>query len=268
MTTSDSTTFTGRKAMQRAAAVWFALTLLGQGLFVAFILAFYYPSTLSGDAAAWNRKPLIEGYVAGDTAGNFGFAVHVMLAAAMFAAGWLQLIPSIRTKAPQIHRWSGRLFIALALVLALGGLGLVWLRGTWLTLTGAISISLNAVLIVASAVLAWRTALARDFAAHRRWALRCFILCGGVWFMRIGYVGWGASTGGLGIAKGMSGPFDLVWGFGCYLLPLGLLEAWLRAERSKTERSRYLAAAMAVLCGLVVAATSALAWIAMWSPYL
>ena len=51
-------------------------------------------------------------------------------------------------------------------------------------------------------------------------------------------------------------------------LPLGLLEVWLRAERSKTERSRYLAAAMAVLCGLVVAATSALAWIAMWSPYL
>ena len=268
MTTPASPKPRGRKAMQRAAAFWFATTLLGQGLFVAFILGFYYPSTLTGHGEAWNAKPLIDGYIAGDTAGNFGFAVHVMLAALMFASGWMQLLPAVRARAPRLHRWSGRLFMVLAIVLALGGLALVWLRGTWLTLTGASSISLNAVLILASAAQAWRTALAGNFASHRRWALRCFILCSGVWFMRIGYVGWGASTGGLGIAKGMSGPFDLIWGFGCYLLPLGLLELWFAAERGQSAGGRYLAAGLAVTSGLLVASTSALAWIAMWSPYL
>lgn len=34
--------------------------------------------------------------------------------------------------------------------------------------------------------LAWRSALARDFAIHRRHALRAWLLVNGVWFLRIG----------------------------------------------------------------------------------
>ena len=55
---------------------------MGQLLFVAFIVLFYYSSIFSGNLAAWNTKPLITGYVAGDSTGNGQFALHVLAAAA------------------------------------------------------------------------------------------------------------------------------------------------------------------------------------------
>ena len=88
-----------RKALNGAAVTWFFSTMLGQGAFLLFILLFYYPSSLSGDFAAWDRKPNIEGYLAGDMAGNIMFAFHVLAAAVMTAGGLFQLVPAIRQKA-------------------------------------------------------------------------------------------------------------------------------------------------------------------------
>ena len=62
----------------RAATFCYLSIAAGQLLFTAFILLFYYPSSLSGDFAAWNSKPLIKGFVAGDTGGNLFFAAHVL----------------------------------------------------------------------------------------------------------------------------------------------------------------------------------------------
>ena len=43
----------------------------------------------------------------------------------------------IRSRWPAVHRWNGRLYLLSALGLALGGLWLTWVRGTWLNLIGA-----------------------------------------------------------------------------------------------------------------------------------
>ena len=67
--------------LARAATFCFLSIAAGQLLFTAFIFAFYYPSSLSGDFAAWNSKPLIKGFVAGDASGNLFFAAHVLMAA-------------------------------------------------------------------------------------------------------------------------------------------------------------------------------------------
>jgi hypothetical protein len=255
-----------RRQIDRAVRGWFAATALGQLLFVAFIGLFYYTSVLRGDFAAWNAKPLITGHVAGDTLGNRQFALHVLAAAAMTLAGLVQLVPAVRSRWPRLHRWSGRVFLALAALLALGGLWLVWVRGTYLTLTGAIAISMDAGLILWFGAMAWRTALKRNFAAHRRWALRTFIVSSGVWFMRVGYMVWGLATGGAGIGPRMTGPFDLFWGFGAHLLPLAVLELYLRAERSTPGAQRAMAGAL-WLASLAILAGSLGAWFAMWWPY-
>jgi hypothetical protein len=256
-----------RRQLNLAIRGWFGATLLGQLLFAAFILLYYYPSTLSGDYSAWNNKPLITGYVASDAAGNRQFAVHVLAAAALTLSGLLQLVPAVRSRWPRLHRWSGRLFLTSALVLALGGLWLVWARGTYLTLTGAFAISLDGALIVAFSLLAWFHARQRNFAQHRRWALRAFIVASGVWFMRVGYMAWGITTRGAGIAKGMSGPFDLFWGFATYLLPLAVLELYLRAERG-VPRAQYAMAAGLWLASLAILGGSAAAWMMIWWPFL
>ena len=62
-------------ALRSAARLWFVMAVIGQWFFLYYLLAFYGPSTLTGDFQAWTRNRLLfKGYVAGDTAGNLAFA--------------------------------------------------------------------------------------------------------------------------------------------------------------------------------------------------
>ena len=257
----------GRAALRHAATFWFVMTAIGQGAFVAFILAFYYSRTLAGDLSRWNEKPLIQGYVAGDGAGNAGFAVHVILAALVTAAGLVQLVPQIRARWPRFHRWSGRTFLVCSLFLAAGGLALVWVRGTYLNLPGALAISLDAVLIIVFGTLAWADALRGRFVSHRRWALRAFMVVSAVWFMRIGYGSWGLATGGVGIGQAMDGPFDYFLAFGCYLVPLAILELYLWAEARGTGGQRVAVATLVATGGAMTGLGTMAAVLGMWLPY-
>lgn len=256
-----------RRHLSYAVRGWFAATALGQLLFIAFILLFYYASILSGNMAGWNEKPIVTGYVAGDEVGNSLFAVHVVAAALMTFAGLIQLVPQIRARWPRIHRWSGRIFLTFALLLSVGGLWLTWVRESYLTVTGAVAITLDALLIIWFGTMAWRTAMQRNFAAHRRWALRTFIVASGVWFMRIGYMVWGITTGGAGIERGMSGPFDLFWAFATHLLPLLILEIYFVAERGRSAVQHVMAGVLWLGAVLILLGSGG-AWMIMWSPHI
>ncbi|MFZ8531235.1 hypothetical protein ACO1NH_13755, partial [Staphylococcus aureus] len=63
-------------------------------------------------------------------------------------------------------------------------------KGTVGDLGQHLGMSLNALLIVGFAILAWQAARTRDFPAHRRWALRLFLAVNGVWFFRVGLMLW------------------------------------------------------------------------------
>lgn len=254
-------------ALNRAAALWYLMAALGQMAFLLFILLFYYPSVLSGNFAAWDTKPNIDGFIAGDSGGNIMFALHVLAAAVLTAGGLLQLLPALRQKYPKAHRWNGRLFMVTALTLALGGLWLVWGRGTYLNLVGAFGISFNALLIISFAFMAWRTARNNKFAEHRRWALRLFVVANAVWFMRLGYMIWGIGSGGAGIGDAMDGPFDYFLAFGNSLVPLAVMETYLRVQAGSSDRARALMAAGLISCALLTIGGSGAAWMVMWGPY-
>jgi Predicted membrane protein (DUF2306) len=257
-----------RKALNGAATIWYFATVLGQAAFVLFILLFYYPSSLSGNFAAWDKKPNIEGYLAGDTVGNIMFAFHVLVAAVMTVGGLFQLVPSIRQKWPKLHRWNGRIFMITALSLAFGGLWLVWGRGTYLNLTGGFGVSFSGLLIIGFSIMAWRSAVNNSFAEHRRWALRLFVVVSAVWYMRLGYMIWGIGAGGIGIGDNMDGPYDYFLAFGNSLVPLAIMEGYLRVKDSKSNSAHYLYAGGLVVCALLTLGGSAGAWMAMWGPYI
>jgi hypothetical protein len=93
------------------------------------------------------------------------------LSVEMAFGGAIQLIPQIRTRAASVHRSNGRLFLLTALGLSVSGLYMEWVRGARVNMVNAVATSLNGVLIIAFAALAWRSAGARDISGHRRWAL-------------------------------------------------------------------------------------------------
>lgn len=239
----------GSGVLDAATKVWLAVTIVGQGVFLYYILGFYAGPTLSGNFEAWTRQTmLLRGYVAGDTVGNLAFAAHVMLAAIIVSAGTLQFFPQIRARAPWLHRWNGRVFLSAAMLASLAGLYMTWLRGAVVGgMTGALSITLNAVLVLTFAGLAWRAAAGRDIGSHRRWAMRAFMVTNGVFFLRLIFPAWVLITR----APPSALLFDL-FSFGSYLAPLAVLEIYLRA-RDGGATGRYGAAALLFACAAYMA---------------
>ena len=238
------------KALAGAARLWFVAALIGQWAFFYYILRFYGPSTASGDFEGWNRnRNLFTGYVAGDIAGNLFFAAHALLAGITSFGGVLQLVPQIRVRLPGFHRWNGRLFLGAALIVSGAGLYMVWVRGSVPNLLGGIATTLNAVLIIGFALIAWRLAWQRRIAAHRRWALRAYLVANAQWFTRIGFFAWLIlMQGPVGLTDDFDGPFNYVISFGCYLVPLAVLELYLRARDRAGPRGR-----LAMAAGLMAA---------------
>ncbi len=255
-------------ALKLAAQFWFLVAVAGQWIFVLYVALVYGRSAMQGDFAAWN-KVLPNGHVPGDTIGNVAIGVHLLLAVVIMAGGPLQLVPWIRRRFPVFHRWTGRVYIPAVVLTALAGLFMVWGRPITSGLSiQAFGISLDAVLIVVFAALALRHALARNLKTHRQWALRLFMVVNGVWFFRVGLMFWIAVNGGpAGFdPKTFTGPFLDVWSFGDYLLPLAVLELYLRTKESAGTRARFAMAATLILLTLAMGAGIVVATVGMWLP--
>lgn len=250
-----------------SARAWFLAALAGQWLFAAYILWVLVRPMLAGDGAAVNRITFITGHVAGDTLGNATLVGHLLAAALLNLVGLLQLVPWLRRRCPAWHRWAGRAFMAMALFASVSGLWLTWGRGARLGNVSALAISLNGLLILLAVVVAWRLARQRRFDAHRRWAIRAFLLVSGVWALRLGLMAWIlVNQGPRGNTERLDGTFDSIWVFGCYLLPLAVAELYFRAERAGPARQRATAAVLAA--GAALTALGAFgAFTAMWEPH-
>jgi len=257
------------RALRWAGVAWFTVAAIGQAAFIYFILAYYGSRTLSGQYERWNDKGLITGHVAGDVAGNTVFAVHVLLASVVTLGGLIQLVPALRRRFPKLHRWTGRTFLVIACFMALSGVWLAVVRGAYLSVISAVAILINAGLILAFAALAWREALKRRFESHRLWAMRTFMVVSGVWFLRVGIMGWLLlNRGPVGMTKTMSGPADVVLTFGSYLIPLAVLELYFAAQRSRGPALKLLAAAVVALATLFTATGVFGTITLMWLPEL
>lgn len=255
------------RALPWAARAWFSVALLGQWTFAVYIARVLVWPLAFGDPAAVNRTGLITGHVPGDISGNAALLGHVLCALVLNLLGLLQFVPQLRQRWPGWHRTAGRSFMVLALAGAISGLYLTWGRGSRLGDLSAIAISLNGVLIVIAVAMAWRLARQRRFAEHRRWAIRAFLLVSGVWTLRLGLMAWIIlNRGPRGMTARLDGPFDSVWVFGCYLLPLAIAELYFRAERAGSGAQQAVAALLLAGAGLTaLGGFGALKF--MWAPH-
>jgi hypothetical protein len=245
---------------------WFAVMLAGQLMFAAYITMLYGVAAVRGDLAAWNSV-MPRAYVAGATAGNVATALHLAGAAFIMLSGALQLLPGLRARAPSVHRWNGRLYLVAAIGASLTGVYLVWWRGTVGDVVQHLGTTFNGGLILLCAAMALWRIRSGDVAAHRRWALRLFLTVSGVLFFRIGLMFWLALHGRpVGFDPGtFTGPVLSFLAFAQTVLPLALLELYLRCARAGAAARLVMAA---VLAGLTLALVIgiAVATLAMWLP--
>ncbi|MEL6655426.1 MAG: DUF2306 domain-containing protein [Bacteroidota bacterium] len=229
------------KRFQQITRLLFYLGMAGQWLFAYYIVAFYGGVVMNGTYEKVNEQ-LPHGIIEGDTMGNMMLAMHLGLAAIITFGGPLQFFPSLRKRFPKFHRWNGRIFYFTAFLVTLAGLYMIITRPPHGGATGFLGNALNATLILWFGTMAWRTAMQKDFVAHRKWAIRAFLMVSGVWFFRVGYGLWILLTAFKmpGTTANLDGPFDIFLSFGHSLVPLliGEYYLWARAHDSPQVKKR------------------------------
>jgi uncharacterized membrane protein len=227
-----------------AAAFWFVVVVLGELIFATAVASFYGLAAARGNWHQWN-KFMSHGYTPGRPMANLVVAIHLASAVIILLSGALQLTPLLRRRAPLFHRWNGRVYMVTAFTVSLAGLYMMWFRGTPGDLSQHLGQSLDAVLIMLCSVLALRYALLRDFRTHRRWALRLFIVVSASLFIRAGiFLSLVLNHGPFGFnADTFTGPFLTFISFGQYLVPLAVLEIYLRVQDRAGAFGRFAMAA-------------------------
>lgn len=267
--TAASTVRIAAQWMRRSTALWLTVAVAGQLLFGVYVLRFYGGAAWRGDFAQWSAV-MPRGWVPGDHGGNTAVAVHLLVALVICVGGLTQLVPIIRRRAPGVHRWMGRAFVTSAVLGATSGFWLQWVRGGTSSLPQRLGTTTNGLVILVCALLAWRSIRRRDMSTHRRWALRLFLASNGVWFFRIGLmftllafgrpVGFDPET--------FRGPLLVGLAWAETIVPLGLLELWLRSERAATALPRWAMSVLLVLLSVGTGMGVTGAATMLWLPHL
>ncbi|MDB5972275.1 MAG: hypothetical protein JWQ90_4725 [Hydrocarboniphaga sp.] len=256
-------------ALNAAATLWFVVAVFGQWVFAAYVAVFYGRAAVQGEFETWN-KVMPAGYISGHTMHNLILALHLTFVVVILFGGALQLTPAVRRLWPRFHRWNGRVYLFSALLLSVGGLYMVWTRNTGGDVWQHLSTSINALLIIGCGAMALRYALARNSDLHRRWALRLFLVVGGVWFFRIGLMFWIlVNRGPVGFdPHTFRGPALTIIAYSQYLVPLAVLELYFHARDRAGPRGRVAMASALVVLTLMTATGIFAASMMMWLPRL
>ncbi|WP_420386306.1 DUF2306 domain-containing protein [Roseivirga sp.] len=254
--------------LNRSVEAWFVIATIGIWIFAYYVIAFYVGSGMQGNWEQWNDV-LPHGYIKGDGLNNVSMAIHIFLAAVVLVGGPLQFIDTVRRRAPRFHRYNGRLYVVMAFLISLGGLFIIFYKGSVGGTIGNISMSINTFLILLAAFYTLRFALQDKFRQHRQWAIRLFLFMGGVWFFRIGLMFWLFIFGGKPVGFDMEtfrGPFLTVLGFSQYLIPLVVAELYFYAETKGSTKSKNAFAILMIILSLITAIGVFAATTGLWLP--
>lgn len=106
---------------------------------------------------------------------RLGIYAHVFAAAVALTLGPFQFLAALRARYPGLHRWSGRLYLGVGVLI--GGLaGLYMAAHAFGGLPARLGFAGLALGWLYTGWRAYRAIRARDIAAHRRWMVRNFAL--------------------------------------------------------------------------------------------
>ncbi len=255
-----------KKMLEMSAKFWFMVMAIGQWIFVTYVIVHYGIKGLSIGLEAFKNPVSTGGYIPGDTVGNLILVLHVLVAIVIFGGGPLQLIPQFRAQFPKFHRWNGRAYMLTSVLICLAGFYLIWFREAVGEPIQHVGTTISGVLAIIFACVAFKCALARDFVAHRRWALRLFMVVSAVWFIRLSIYGWIYVTGGAGIDfSTFTGPFLTFIHYAQFIVPLALLELYYWAQTKAEAAGKFAVAGslfIATLCmGVGIFAISSASWV-------
>ncbi len=188
--------------LQRVLTLLAALLILKVTASVVLGYGDYFPANFESDFLR-GRQFYFSGIY------RTAFYLHIASGPVTLLLGLLLISEPLRTRFPKWHRSLGKTQALLVLSLLVpSGLVLAYYAKTGAV--AAVGFSLLAILTGLCVLMGWRSAMKRQFVAHRRWMFRCFLLlCSAVALRLIGGL---ASVTGVG----------LTWSY-----PLAAWASWL-----------------------------------------
>lgn len=247
---------------------WFVVALIGQLIFVYYIIVLYGGATFSQNWEAWNTF-MPHGYAEGKSMSNITVMIHVFLAAVITLGGPIQIIPQIRNRFPSFHRWNGRVYVLTAVVISITGIMINLLNKPLGSQLNANLTAFNGILIITFSLLAWKTAILKQFIPHRKWALRLFMAASGVWFYRIGLMFWLLiNSGPVGFdPETFTGPALTILNAAQFVIPLAVLELYFWVSEKGLSASKWLLTALMVFLISITITGIFGAAMGLWFPY-
>ncbi len=195
--------------LRRGLTLLAAVLVLKVNLAVVWGYRNYFPPDLNSDFLRGRQD-----YFAG--AYQWAFYAHIASGPLSLLLGTLLIGETLRRRLPMWHRRLGRIQVAcVLLVLAPSGLWMAYYAAAGPI--AAIGFALMAVATATSAAMGWREAVARRFAAHRRWMWRNYLLLCSAVVIRL--------LGGLATVVGLHAAwFDPLAAWACWIVPLAAFE--------------------------------------------
>jgi hypothetical protein len=155
-----------------------------------------------------------EDYFAG--AYQWAFCAHIASGPISLVLGTLLISEAFRRRFPRWHRRLGRIQVVCVLgLVAPSGLWMAWYAAAGPV--GTVGFALLAMATAVCTTMGWREAVARRFAAHRRWMWRSYLLLCSAVVIRL--------TGGLATVMGVDAAwFDPLASWACWIAPLAAFE--------------------------------------------
>lgn len=157
--------------------------------------------------------------------------LHVFGASLAPVLGLVQLAPGIRTRWPRMHRWMGRFYLGVCVLV--GGASGFWLA---LSSPGGTSVRVGFATLAVAWVGTGAVALARvcdgDLAGHREWMVRNYALTWGAVMLRV-YMGVSQEVLGLTFVQAYP-----VVAWLCWVPNLALAEWYVSRRRSRANALR------------------------------
>lgn len=255
------------KLLNGSGALWLSLALIGQWLFVSYVVVFYGVSFVGGDLESWT-KVLPKGIVEGESFGNGMIIIHILLPILVMASGGLQLVPMIRNRFRKFHHINGRVYLLTAIITSITGIYMILARGTVGDTIQHLMTTFNGLLILLFAYFTFDTAIRKDFAEHRKWAMRLFIVVSGVWTFRVMLMFWLTINGGpVGIdMETFTGPAIKIMNIAQFLVPLIVLECYFAGQQSSNTLNKLFASSLVILTTLCMSVGIFAAFAGMWLP--
>jgi uncharacterized membrane protein len=100
---------------------------------------------------------------------------HVFASSVALLLGPLQFLPGLRARWPAVHRWSGRAYLGIGVLIG-GVSGLLMAQVAYGGLVGRLGFACLAVAWLLSGVRAYAAIRAGDIGTHQRWMIRNFAL--------------------------------------------------------------------------------------------